>query len=78
MYKRQIIWFGQTWSLELEQQFNARLDRQGQREVVIINRLVCCNTIDQDVIQAQKAKAQTQDALMEAVKARIKKYLKKV
>lgn len=73
-----IIWFGQTWSLELEQQFNARLDRQGQREVVIINRLVCCNTIDQDVIQAQKAKAQTQDALMEAVKARVKKYLKKV
>lgn len=72
-----IIWFGQTWSLELEQQFNARLDRQGQREVVIINRLVCCNTIDQDVIQAQKVKAQTQDALMEAVKARIKKYLKK-
>lgn len=73
-----IIWFGQTWSLELEQQFNARLDRQGQREVVIINRLVCCNTIDQDVIQAQKAKAQTQDALMEAVKARVKKYLKEV
>ena len=72
-----IIWYGQTWSLELEQQFNARLDRQGQTEPVIINRLVCCNTIDQDVIAAQKAKARTQDALMNAVKARLKKYLGK-
>lgn len=72
-----IIWFGQTWSLELDQQFNARLDRQGQKDVVIINRLVCCNTVDQDVIMAQQAKAKTQDALMAAVKARIKKYAKK-
>lgn len=72
-----IIWFGQTWSLELEQQFNARLDRQGQKEVVIINRLVCCNTIDQDVIEAQKMKAKTQEALMQAVKSRVQKYMQK-
>ncbi len=70
-----IIWFGQTWSLELEQQFNARLDRQGQKEVVIINKLVACKTIDQDVIKAQERKSAKQDGLMEAVKAKIKKYV---
>ena len=72
-----IIWFGQTYSLELEQQFNARLDRQGQKEVVIVNKLVCSKTVDQDVIRAQKAKARGQDALMEAVKAMVEKYMKK-
>lgn len=70
-----IIWFGQTWSLELEQQFNARLDRQGQEDVVIINKLVACKTIDQDVIRAQDRKSAKQDGLMEAVKAKIKKYI---
>ena len=59
-----IIWFGQTWSLELEQQFNARLDRQGQKNVVIINKLICSNTIDEDVILAQKRKKSGQDGLM--------------
>ena len=71
-----IIWFGQTWSLELEQQFNARLDRQGQKEVVIINKLVMKDTVDEDVIKAQKVKDRTQSNLMEAVKARIEKYAK--
>lgn len=71
-----IIWFGQTWSLELEQQFNARLDRQGQKNVVIINKLICSNTIDEDVILAQKRKKSGQDGLMSAVKARINKYIK--
>lgn len=70
-----IVWFGQTWSLELEQQFNARLDRQGQKEIVIINKLVACNTIDQDVIRSQERKSEKQDGLMEAVKAKIKKYM---
>lgn len=69
-----IIWFGQTWSLELEQQFNARLDRQGQKEVVVINKLIIAGTMDEDVIQSQKTKDVTQNSLMEAVKARIKKY----
>lgn len=73
-----IIWFGQTYSLELEQQFNARLDRQGQKEVVIVNKLVCSKTVDQDVIRAQKAKTRGQDALMEAVKARVEKYMKNI
>jgi SNF2 family DNA or RNA helicase len=71
-----IVWFGQTWSLELEQQFNARLDRQGQQKVVVINKLCVEGTIDLDVIKAQKRKAKGQDGLMEAVKAKIEKYLK--
>ena len=70
-----IIWFGQTWSLELEQQFNARLDRQGQKNVVIINKLICSKTIDEDVIRAQKRKKSGQDGLMSAVKSRINKYI---
>ena len=71
-----ITWFGQTWSLELEQQFNARLDRQGQKNVVVINKLCIDGTIDLDVIKAQERKAKGQDGLMEAVKAKIEKYLK--
>jgi SNF2 family DNA or RNA helicase len=70
-----IVWFGQTWSLELEQQFNARLDRQGQKDVVIIHKLVASKTLDQDVIKSQESKSKKQDALMEAVKAKIKKYI---
>lgn len=69
-----IIWFGQTWNLELEQQFNARLDRQGQKESVIINKIVVAGTIDEDVIRAQERKTKGQDDLMSAVKARIEKY----
>jgi len=70
-----IVWYGQTWSLELEQQFNARLARQGQQNVVIIKKLIVVGSMDQDVISAQQRKAKGQDALMEAVKAKIAKYL---
>lgn len=70
-----IVWFGNTWSLELEQQFNARLDRQGKKEVTIINKLVAVNTVEQDVIDSQLRKKTKQDGLMEAVKALIKKYV---
>ena len=69
-----IVWFGQTWSLELEQQFNARLDRQGQKQRVIINKLILQGTMDEDVISAQERKEKGQSALMEAVKAKIKQY----
>lgn len=69
-----IVWFGQTWSLELEQQFNARLDRQGQTKTVIINKLIVEGSMDEDVIKAQNRKTNTQNALMEAVKARINKW----
>lgn len=71
-----IVWFGQTWSLELYLQFNARLDRQGQNEVVIIHKLVAANTEDENVIKAQVSKEKKQNGLMEAVKALIKKYKK--
>lgn len=69
-----IVWFGQTWSLELYQQFNARLDRQGQQDVVVINRLVASKTIDQRVVKVIDGKTRKQDGLMDAVKAIVDKY----
>lgn len=66
-----IVWFGLTWSLELYQQANGRLHRQGQKESVIVHHLVAEGTIDQDVMRALAGKAAGQDALLEAVKARI-------
>ena len=70
-----VVWFGQTWSLELYQQLNKRLDRQGQVSTVIIHKLLLKGSIDLEVLRAVERKAKGQDALMEAVKARIKKYL---
>lgn len=69
-----IIWFGQTWSLELYLQFNARLDRQGQKHPVIINRLIGVSTIDQDVVAALGRKDRGQNELIAAIKAKIIKY----
>lgn len=69
-----IVWFGLNWSLELYQQANARLDRQGQIKPVIIHHLVLVNTIDMKIMAALDNKAESQNALMEAVKAIIKKY----
>lgn len=71
-----IVWFGQTWSLELEQQFNARLDRQGQKNAVIVHKLMATKTLDVDVIRAQRNKNAKQNSLMEAIKARIEEYVK--
>jgi len=71
-----IVWFGQTWSLELEQQFNARLDRQGQKNAVVVNKLAVVGTMDEDVLKAQETKGNNQNRLMDAVKAKINKYLK--
>lgn len=71
-----IVWFGLTWSLELYQQFNARLYRQGQKEHVIINHLVMCGTHDEDVVQAIRQKEVKQNSLMESIKAKIEKYKK--
>ncbi len=69
-----IVWFGIPWSLELYQQANARLHRQGQQKPVIIHHLVTAGTMDVDVMEALAGKANKQDALMRAVKARIEKY----
>lgn len=68
-----IIWYGLNWSLELYQQANARLHRQGQTSKVMCYQLITKGTIDEDVIQALKAKAYTQDTLLDAIKARIEK-----
>lgn len=68
-----IVWYGLTWSLELYQQANARLYRQGQEKPVIIHHLVSRGTMDEQVMQAIKKKAAGQDALLEAVKAEIRK-----
>jgi SNF2 family DNA or RNA helicase len=69
-----IVWFGLTWSLELYQQANARLHRQGQKEVVVINHLIAKGTVDEDVMKALGNKEVNQNMLLEAVKARIKNY----
>lgn len=66
-----LIWFGLTWSLELYQQTNARLWRQGQKDTVIIHHIVTKGTIDEDVLKALSKKESTQSALLEAVKANI-------
>jgi SNF2 family DNA or RNA helicase len=69
-----IVWYGLTWSLEEYQQANARLFRQGQlRSSVIIHHLVTEGTMDEQVMAALDAKAAGQDALMDAVKARIER-----
>ncbi len=67
-----LVWFGLTWSLELYQQTNARLWRQGQKDTVIIHHIVAKDTIDEQVMKALKRKDKTQTALIDAVKANLK------
>ena len=66
-----LIWFGLTWSLELYQQTNARLWRQGQSNTVTIHHIVTKNTVDEDVLAALESKDVTQEKLIAAVKARL-------
>jgi SNF2 family DNA or RNA helicase len=73
-----IVWFSLTWSLELYQQANARLHRLGQKLAVIIFHLIAMGTMDEDAMKALESKCKGQDALMEAVKVRIKEYKKLV
>ena len=68
-----IVWYSLTWDLELYQQANARLHRQGQKKSVLIHHLIAKNTIDEDIINKLTDKAAQQNDLIEAVKARIKK-----
>lgn len=67
-----IVWFGLTWSLELYQQLNARLYRQGQENTVIIHHIITKNTIDENVIKALEKKDLSQNSLIEAVKWRLR------
>ena len=66
-----LIWFGLTWSLELYQQTNARLWRQGQKDTVTIHHIVTKDTVDEDVLAALASKDVTQEKLIAAVKARL-------
>ena len=67
-----LVWFGLTWSLELYQQTNARLWRQGQKsKTVIIQHIVTEGTIDEQILKALKSKNKTQTALIDAVKANL-------
>lgn len=65
-----IIWFGLTWSLELYQQANARLYRQGQQKAVIIHHLITEGTRDEDVLRSLQGKEDVQDSVMEALKVK--------
>ena len=67
-----LIWFGLTWSLELYQQTNTRLWRQGQTaETVVIQHIVAKDTVDEHIMKALAQKNTTQSALMDAVKAEL-------
>lgn len=68
-----LIWFGLTWSLELYQQTNARLWRQGQTEnTVVVQHIITKDTIDGRILKALREKNSTQAALINAVKADLK------
>lgn len=66
-----LIYFSQIWSLELVQQTNARLWRQGQKNTVTIHHIICKDTVDEDVMRALENKNTTQQSLINAVKARL-------
>ncbi len=68
-----IVWYGLTWSLELYQQANARLYRQGQDKAVIVHHLVAEGTVDEDVMRALEKKDTSQAALLQALKDREEK-----
>ena len=64
-----LVWYGLTWSLELYQQTNARLWRQGQQHTVVTHHIIAEGTIDERIMSALRQKDKTQTALMDAVKA---------
>lgn len=63
-----LVWFGLTWSLDLMEQFNARVRRQGQGVPVICHRIMCKDTLDQAQALALDEKATTQTSLRKAIK----------
>lgn len=67
-----LVWFGLTWSLELYQQTNGRLYRQGQKNTVVIQHIVTKGSIDEQILKALERKNKTQQDLIETVKANLK------
>lgn len=72
-----VIWFGLNWSLELYQQANKRLHRQGQKATVFVHHLITEGTRDEDVMEALQKKGDVQDELMRSLKARIERIKKR-
>lgn len=68
-----IVWFGLTWSLELYQQANARLYRQGQQNAVIIHHLITEGTADERVLNSLQGKEDVQEGLLQALKAKYRR-----
>ena len=71
-----VVWFGLNWSLELYQQANKRLHRQGQKEKVIIHHLICEGTRDTDLAAALDEKDKAQEYVLTSLKARIDRIRK--
>ena len=69
-----IVWFGLNWSLELYQQANARLHRQGQQKAVIIHHLIVEGTIEERVFQSLQKKENVQEGLLQALKVKYKRH----
>lgn len=68
-----IVWFSLTWSLEIYEQANARLHRQGQKNCVQIHRIIAEGTVDEDVVASLERKDEGQQKLIESIKARLRK-----
>ena len=68
-------WFGLNWSLELYNQFNARLPREGQLNEVIIHHIVMKNSIEETVLKALKDKENTEQDLLQALKRDIRRRI---
>lgn len=73
-----VVWYDQIWSLEEDQQANARVHRQGQKQSIVVMRLVAEGTMDEEAVAALERKADSQEALMQAVKARIERAKEEV
>lgn len=69
-----IVWFGNTWDLELLDQLNHRLKRPGQKNRVVINKIVLQGTEDERVLKAQQRKGASQSDLMQSVRYLVSRY----
>lgn len=72
---RHVVWFGLQWSLELVQQANARLHRQGQEHPVVVHRLIVQGTVDEAVVGALNSKDRVQEALLTALREKQKEII---